>query len=88
MDEQSTLKKGMLKLHERAAKDLLRHDAPNWMDLVHQLDARTRETVLGLCWLHGLSAGQIDRFPLPLSRALTTKCTSSQAREKRSCPLW
>jgi hypothetical protein len=41
-----------------------------------------------LCWLHGLSAEQIDRLPLPLSSALTTNCTLSQAREKRSCPLW
>jgi hypothetical protein len=41
-----------------------------------------------LCWLYGLSAGQIESFPLQLSGTLTTKCTLSQAWEERPCPLW
>ena len=44
---QPTLTKGMHGLHERAAKDHLRHDATSWMDLVHQLNARTRGPVSG-----------------------------------------
>jgi hypothetical protein len=40
-----------------------------------------------LCWLHGLSAGQIENFLLQLSGALTTKWTLSQAWEERPCPL-
>jgi hypothetical protein len=31
----------MHKLHERSVKDLFRHDATSWIDLVHQLDALT-----------------------------------------------
>ena len=38
------IREGMHRLQERAAKDLLRHDAPSWMDLVRQLDARTRDS--------------------------------------------
>jgi len=41
----------------------------------------------GLCWLHGLSAGQIENFLLQLSGALTTKWTLSQAWEERPCSL-
>jgi len=41
----------------------------------------------GLCWLHGLSAGQIENFLLQLSGALTTKYTLGQAREERPCFL-
>src|SRR5215472_14059863 len=37
----------MQRLHGRAAKDLLRHDATRWMDLVPQLDARTRGPASG-----------------------------------------
>jgi hypothetical protein len=32
----------MQRLQERSLEDLLRHDATSWMDLVHQLDDRTR----------------------------------------------
>ena len=39
---QQTIRGGMRRPHERAAKGLLRHDATNWMDLIHQLDARIR----------------------------------------------
>jgi hypothetical protein len=38
---------GMHRLQERPAKDLFRHDAPSWMDLVHQLDTRTRGPASG-----------------------------------------
>ena len=31
----------MQRLQERSAQDLFSHDATSWMDLVHQLDART-----------------------------------------------
>ena len=37
----------MHRLHERSAKDLFSHDATSWMDLVHQLDARTRGPASG-----------------------------------------
>ena len=39
--EPPTLKKGIHRRHERPAKDLLRHEATSWMDLVHQLVSRT-----------------------------------------------
>ncbi len=39
---QKTIREGMQRLHERSAQDLSRHDATSWMNLVHQLDARTR----------------------------------------------
>jgi hypothetical protein len=31
----------MQRRQERSAQDLFSHDATSWMDLVHQLDART-----------------------------------------------
>jgi hypothetical protein len=37
----------MHRLPKRSAKDLLRHDAPSWMDLVPQLDARTSASASG-----------------------------------------
>src|SRR5947209_4272065 len=37
----------MLRLHERAAKGLFRHDIPSWMELVHQLAARPRGPASG-----------------------------------------
>jgi hypothetical protein len=37
----------MRRPHERAAKGRLRHDATNWIDLIHQLDARTRGPASG-----------------------------------------
>src|SRR5260221_4529236 len=39
----------------------------------------------GLCWLHWLSARQIESYPLPLSGALTRKCTLSQVRDEHPC---
>src|SRR5215472_5015536 len=39
-----------------------------------------------LCWLHGISAEQIDSLPLQLSCALTTGCTLSHAWGKHLCP--
>ena len=44
---QQTFRGGIRRPHERAAKGLLRHDATNWMDLIHQLDARTRGPASG-----------------------------------------
>ena len=44
---QQTIREGMQKLHERSAKDLFSHDAISWMDLVHQLDSRTRGPASG-----------------------------------------
>jgi hypothetical protein len=37
----------MRRLQERSAKDLFRHDTPSWMDLVHQLNVRTRGSASG-----------------------------------------
>jgi hypothetical protein len=44
---QQAIRGGMRRPHQRAAKGLLRHDATNWMDLIHQLDARTRGPASG-----------------------------------------
>jgi hypothetical protein len=44
---QLTIREGIQQLYERPAKDLFRHDATIWMDLVHQLDARTRGPASG-----------------------------------------
>jgi hypothetical protein len=44
---QQIIRKGMHMLQERPAKDLFRHDAQSWMDLVHQLDARIRGSASG-----------------------------------------
>jgi hypothetical protein len=38
---QQTIKKGMHRLQARSAKDLFRHDATSWIDLVHHLSSRT-----------------------------------------------
>jgi hypothetical protein len=35
------MREGIQRLHEKLATDLFRHDTTSWMDLVHQLDART-----------------------------------------------
>ena len=37
----------MHRLQERSLADIFRHDAPSWMDLVHQLDARPRGPASG-----------------------------------------
>ena len=37
-----TITEDRQRLLERSAKDPFRHDAPSWMNLVLQLDARTR----------------------------------------------
>ncbi len=47
MSGQPTMREGLHRIHERPVKDLFRHDAPSWMDLVHQLDARPRGTASG-----------------------------------------
>jgi len=47
VDGQQTFREAMHRLQERSATDLFRHDATSWMDLVHQLDARTRSPVSG-----------------------------------------
>ncbi len=44
---QQTTRKGKHRLHERAATDLVSHDVMSWIDLVHQLDARTRDLASG-----------------------------------------
>jgi hypothetical protein len=41
------MRDGMHRLQERPAKDLSRHDATSWMDLVHQLSSQTRRTASG-----------------------------------------
>jgi hypothetical protein len=38
---QQTIREGRQWLHEWPAKDLFRHEATSWMDLIHQLDAPT-----------------------------------------------
>jgi hypothetical protein len=47
MDGQQTIREGIQRLEERSIKDRFRHDAPCWMDLVHQLDARIRGPASG-----------------------------------------
>jgi hypothetical protein len=44
---QPTIREGMQRLQESSLKDLLRHDATSWMDLVYQLDDRTRGPASG-----------------------------------------
>jgi hypothetical protein len=44
---QQTIREGMQRLHKRSAEDLLCHDVMSWMDLLHQLDSRTRGPASG-----------------------------------------
>ncbi len=37
----------MQRLHKRSAEDLFSHDVMSWMDLLHQLDSRTRGPCIG-----------------------------------------
>src|SRR5215469_12780397 len=45
--EQQTITEDMQRLLERSAKDPFSHEATSWMDLVHQLDVRTRGPATG-----------------------------------------
>jgi len=45
--EQQTIREAMNRRQERPVTDLFRHDATSWMDLAHQLDARTHGPASG-----------------------------------------
>ena len=47
MDGQPNFREAMHRLQERYAKDLFRHEATNWMDLVHQVDVLIRGSASG-----------------------------------------
>jgi hypothetical protein len=44
---QQAIRESMQRPHKRSAEDLFSHNAMSWMDLVHQLDSRTRGPASG-----------------------------------------